>query len=277
MGLDVYLERCKDFAAAAAREEEYNNRADEIWNQFGKLTYEQMTDDQKKKCRAACKKLCEKMGLSQFGRDPSREKIEIDSEIYPKHMFKIGYFRSSYNSGGINDVLRKLGLPDLYFVFQPPKDGSGFFPDWKNCLIHAKELLEQYRQKREQTGNIFTVDLHHLLMFGQSGIPQSIAEAVDAYTKKRDEHNAAIKKNGHPGYDAFSCREGDFWMGEPLKVVAAIPYLNSYDNLPSTVLICQKAESESDWYEEALEVVIETCEWALIQPDAANIRMIWSS
>jgi hypothetical protein len=42
--------------------------------------------------------------------------VEEPSAKYPEHYFKIGYFRSEYHENGINDVLDRLGLPNLIDV-----------------------------------------------------------------------------------------------------------------------------------------------------------------
>ena len=86
------------------------------------------------------------MGLnSEFGEHSSREKIEQDSKKHPEHMFKIGYFRSSYNGGGINSVLDSLGFGGLYWIFDN-KDQYEFAPDWEKSLKRVREVLDKFRE-----------------------------------------------------------------------------------------------------------------------------------
>jgi hypothetical protein len=68
--------------------------------------------------------------------------INIDSTTQPDHLFKIGYFRSSYNNAGINAyVNRLLCKPGLYHIFPEGNDDSGFFrPDWAGARARALEM-----------------------------------------------------------------------------------------------------------------------------------------
>jgi hypothetical protein len=68
------------------------------------------------------------------------------------------------------------------------------------------------------------------------------------------------------------------WQGmfipEGVKLVAAIAGIG-FGNRPTTYLVYDN-EGGFDWYVQALEVVIETCEWVLGQGDPGNYRLVWS-
>lgn len=59
-------------------------------------------------------------------------------------MFKIGYFRSSYNSGGINRVLANMGLPTLDEIMGA-NDNYVFQPNWKKALENVESVIEQLK------------------------------------------------------------------------------------------------------------------------------------
>jgi len=70
------------------------------------------------------------------------ETIEINSTLYPEHLFKIGYFRSSYNSGGINRVANRYSLLDLYDIFDP--HSYTFIPDWADAMKKCEAAIKQW-------------------------------------------------------------------------------------------------------------------------------------
>ena len=74
--------------------------------------------------------------------------VEFLSRKYPDHLFKIGYFRSSYNESGINYVLESRGLPTLWTVFDA-KPGE-FVPDWEKSLERANYLLTDLKRSLKE-------------------------------------------------------------------------------------------------------------------------------
>lgn len=144
MGLDVYLQKCDDFDEMIRLEEEYEKRSEATWNSICK-PIGQMSDDEKNKCREKNKKIAEELGLGEWGQYLKEKDIKKDSKKYPEHMFKIGYFRSSYNSGGINHVLNDYGMEDLYWIFQVGDDYH-IFPDWDEALNRVNGLIKKIKE-----------------------------------------------------------------------------------------------------------------------------------
>lgn len=68
------------------------------------------------------------------------------SKRHPENYFKIGYFRSSYNEGGINNVLDLLDLPDLYDIFEV-EDSHEYYQkiDWGRAKELVTRLLDTFR------------------------------------------------------------------------------------------------------------------------------------
>lgn len=142
MGLDIFLaqisqEEWEKKAAYDAKSEEYHDENGDI------------SDENDKALEAFALEL----GLSKYG-EFEREDIRFDSSTDPKHLFKVGYFRSSYNGSGIDSILTKL--------FGEDKDIAGIFdykegeyyvqPDWEQSRIKAKELLEMFIQEEQKMG-----------------------------------------------------------------------------------------------------------------------------
>ena len=71
----------------------------------------------------------------------SGDHVSIDSTRHPEHFFKIGYWRSSYNDGGINAVLRQYGLPDLYEMCGVDKNDDAPAMDWPRVLADATAAI----------------------------------------------------------------------------------------------------------------------------------------
>src|SRR5690348_14525919 len=102
MGLDVYLKKYKEpVAAVLERVKQYEDSP--------------LHESEDEGAEGQLATLATELKLGEYG-DPESEYIENNSAQFPEHMFKIGYFRSSYNSGGINSVLRGYGIPDLYGI-----------------------------------------------------------------------------------------------------------------------------------------------------------------
>ena len=118
MGLDIGLKKFKDFEGTITAQEEYREKSEKIWDEemkkLGKKEYGELLDSEKEGMRAKCAALAEKMGLNEDGDvedDPTC--IKEDSAKHPKHYWKIGYFRSSYNRGGFNTILQGIIGTDL--------------------------------------------------------------------------------------------------------------------------------------------------------------------
>jgi hypothetical protein len=88
--------------------------------------------------------IAKRLGLSDWG--TGGKKIERQSKVHPtEDLFKIGYFRSSYNSAGINSVLDATIHMDLYSVFKP-NDRYIFRPAWNACLKRANVLRATFKK-----------------------------------------------------------------------------------------------------------------------------------
>lgn len=290
MGLDVYLYHYKRpidvvVAEQAAHEEASEKASDEAVKAAGAESYSIMTDEQETAYRARMDAWHEEHP------DPERdaEKIEIDSSVYPKHYCKVGYLRSSYNSGGTNHVLREAIGKDLYYVFFGAEDGRREYvvkPDWRACLRRAIEVRDDYARQVAKDGP-YAVSMREESLF-QAERVSSEREAMAIFQEERRQSEAHSSRNTE--FANYSNRKGTFYMGEKgLEVVAVImgkttSFLGG--EKAATYLVYRLDDSKNDpavspagpfgWYRAATEIVVEMCEWVLSKPDPELYALHWS-
>lgn len=264
MGLDVYLYRYENRDLSDSLEKQYEEFTNSNW---GTKKYDSLSESEKREYREKDKKFAAELGLDEYGNDKKHKKcIEINSSKYPDHYFKIGYWRSSYNDGGINRILSNYGLPTLTEIFNP-QDQYTFAPDWDLCLIKVKDTIEQL--KTMPNLRCFDVSWNEFRNPNESSIVNE-RDAMKTFlvekAKDRDEE-----------FSSYSNINGYFNLKEPLKVYGLISgvkkMLLSTTLLPCTYVIC---EGENEWYTQALEIVQETIEYVLLQDDKEKYLLHWS-
>jgi hypothetical protein len=285
MGLDVYLHKIENQPDVERREEEYNRRSEATWDKIcGKgVSYNDIPDDKKEEARAATSKIAKELGLGEYGSaDDERETIELPSAKYPDHYFKVGYWRSSYNEGGINNVMRKLIGTDLYDIVQPPEDTYEFQPDWIATKKRATSALGQLKTYLAKLGNYNITKIEQNMFMGEDRYPHDSKAALEAFIKVRDTHQEHAD-NGNDPFSWFSNGVGEYFLKPPMQLVAAIPGFDEHysgKTVPVTYLIYKPDDSEDNegyhWYAKALEIVIETCDYVLTQPDKEKYYLSWS-
>lgn len=261
MGLDIYLYRYDDFEKTKQREELHNEFDEKSWAEAG--GYDSLSDGQKEEVRSKIKEHAKSLGLDEWGSDETtKEQIELDHETYPDHYFKIGYFRSSYNSGGIERILRNLGLPTMDDIFKHEGEEYEFQPNWEESLVRCEETIQLFKEKGAYR-------VHHVSqnMFTKPEI-HSEKEALDIFLEeiKRDE----MGKERHN----YSNKHGHFNMAEPEKVLAMIPGTYKVFNELNCVYVI--TESDNSWYIQALEIVRDTIKYVLSQENKEQYYLHWS-
>jgi len=257
MGLDIYLYRYSNYEDTIAREKESQEFDDKLWENSG--DYDTLTDEQKDSIRQKIQDHARSLGLSKDGSDEmNKECIEIASEKYPDHYFKIGYFRSSYNEGGIERILRNLGLPTMEDIFDHAGEEYRFRPDWEAALDRVTPLIDGLKSRgayrvHSVSGNIF-----------QESTIKSEKEALDVFMDK-------LTKNTDYNY---SCSEGEFSIHEPQKVLAMIRGKSKIFAERDCVYVV--TESDNTWYVNALEIIKETIEYVLSKKNKEQYYLHWS-
>lgn len=264
MGLDVYLYRYENREETERLEAEYSEKSEANYSKHG--GYDKMTEKQKDSVRKENKKLAASLGLNEWGDDNTNKKhIEESHPSYPDHYFKIGYFRSSYNDGGINSIAKKLNVPGLYEIFNVENSEYIFQPDWKLALARCEDAIEQW--KAAPNVRCFQVSQNEL-----SAGPEKLmseADAIDTYMKRAKEFT--------PESEWFSTKGGHY-MPKGLKVLAVLEgqreTLFSRSMMPCTYII---HEGDNQWYINALEIVRDTIKYVMDLPDKDKYFLHWSS
>lgn len=259
MGLDVYLYRITDKEDSDRREAAYQEYSDSLWE--GKK-YDTASTEEKDDIRDKLRLFCSKNGLGEWGEDViNKQKIELDSDKHPDHMFKIGYMRSSYNGGGINRVLENMGLSDLYDIFGIEGDAGECQPNYDYALENVKEVLEELRADDGYRVVSITPNL-----FSGAKVT-SEAMALEMFKKElEDKTNRA----------SYSNLNGEFYMDKPLEVVALLPGISKIMGERPCTYAVYKNQNGNDWYIQALEVVQEMLEFILAHEKPHEFYMYWS-
>jgi hypothetical protein len=257
MGLDVFLYKYENKSETDRLEKEYEVISEKNWNDAG--GYETMSQEKKDEVRRKNKELAIEMELGEYGEDDKNKvKIECDSAIDKDHYFKVGYFRSSYNGGGINNILRNLSVPDLNDIFDAG-DEYCFQPKWKLALNKCNESIRLL----ENAGNYRCFSVSHNIL-GQPKC-ESEKDALNVFA-------AELSKNHDCNYGNIN---GEFNLSEPLKVFGLIPGTKSWLKKQQCTYVI--TEGQNSWYITALKIVKETIEYVLSQPDIEKYFLHWSS
>lgn len=193
--------------------------------------------------------------------------IEINSSLYPDHMFKIGYLRSSYNGSGTNNYLKAILGKDLYTIFNPDHIAAySFQPDWKTALETVREMIEDLQEQLRAYGNLH-VDFIET-SYGSSSIHTKEA-AMTVYKSEKDDHSTFS--------EGYSNAKGHFYHKDPMQLVAAIP--GEYFKSKGVYLVYTSGKDEPNSYLQGLEITREMIEWILVKPrdERDKYYLHWSS
>lgn len=283
MGLDIYLYYCEDRATSKAAEEAHEAFSEKIWEKFGDIKYEHMTEAQKNECSAECKANAIELGLTgEYDSHPAMMKIEQNSAKYPDHMFKIGYFRSSYNDGGMERVLKNIGVPALYDIFARNRgEEYEFVPDWKAVRDNASLAVASLRVKMaEPISQYYPLFVSMSFLSKPSEYPSSQEAAVKIFEKALPQLIERAAKPDDPWGGDYSSKDGYFSV-RGLQVFAALPGQGPFHE--QGVYLMVKNDGGKDgahpltWYLNALEIVEETADYVLNQPNPQHFYIHWSS
>lgn len=286
MGLDVYLyHKLPDYDEWDAKEDKFNKASDEFYkDEYQKAgyvpnaRYEDVPKEVHDRAHQRSMELAKSLGLSEWGSVPDGHKetcIETPSKTNPKHLFKIGYFRSSYNDDGIEHVVGDLTGKDLYWIFAPG-DEYHVQPDWKAALaraVEARDTLamaiekEPWRVLEFRNWSFKKADVH------------SKEDAINMYRAEKAEREENRKKYQRPPSDmdnwGYSGQRGDFWpKGYDVKILGVI--MGDGWGASSTCYMIIEDRSGLGWYLQALDIVVETIEHVLAQPDPEAYYLHWS-
>lgn len=265
MGLDVYLNHYRDFKKSKEVEKVYDDYSTMLYDTLEGIEDEDLIKTAKAGIREKLDEKAKDLGLGEWGEDiTNRTRIEMNSVLHPEHYFKIGYFRSSYNAGGINSVLRDLKIPDLYDIFEHDSEDYEFCPDWK----HALNVVEgSIRLLKKDKG--YRVESVAANMFSPDDVPLTPAAALDIFNLQLKE------KSKNKNHLCYSNKSGEFYLDNAgLKVHGMIPGKDMFQR-PCTFII-YKPKDANKFYLQALEIVKETIEYVLAQKNPQEYYLSWS-
>lgn len=204
------------------------------------------------------------MGLDVYLKDENNNTIESKSTIHPGHLFKVGYFRSSYNSSGIDSVLETIGVPTLYHIFGVKNDSDVQKPNWEKALEEVRKAIKLLKEKKETTeGSHYALQISHY----ETPAVRSEKDAIRVFKSHYERPD--------PTFGAYSNTEGFFSPKEPLAVKGVV-HGASILKKPAVYLIIENKE-RLDWYIQALEIVEETIQYVLSQPSPKSYTLYWSA
>ena len=268
MGLDIYLNKYNNYEDTISREKNYEDFSEKIWEESG--DYDKISEEKKEEIRTKLKEYATSLGLDDWGSDKENvESIETSHPEYKDHYFKIGYFRSSYNEGGINRILSNFGLMTLEKIFDHKNEEYHFQPDWEASKKRAQLTLDEFKKQ----GN-YRVEAMYPHNYS-SGFPTTSDEALNVYLSEMEKNKESRSKNPDAEEYNYSNAKGAFFPAEPLKVLAVIPGTNKYIFNERPCLFVIK-EGDNDWYIKALEIVIATCDYVLGQENINQYYLHWS-
>jgi len=260
MGLDIYLNRYTMFSERCDAETERESAHEKIWDSTHKKKSETMTEQERDTASKACEAYDATNPLPG-----SAETIEIASAKYPEHLFKIGYLRSSYNDGGINRILRVMLGKDLASIFAVDGETYKVKPDWSASLERARALLDEFNAHVETHGFYRVMTSRHNPYITSASLPTDEAAALKIFE--------GVNKTQK---GSFGSRDGDFFLTEELRVKAIIP--GTTNLMGSAQCLYVVYEGDHQWYRQALEIIVEMCEWVLAQPVDPAVEWVlhWS-
>ncbi len=268
MGLDVYLYRYNNREETERLESEYEKVSSANWPDD--VEYKALSEEQKENIRTKNKEFAKSIGLDEHGNHPDKKCIEFNCPDFPEHYFKIGYFISSYNGGGINNVLRNLNLSGLYEIFDRKDDDAYVFqPNWESVRIRLIDVIGKFK-------DVPNLRCYHVGWNEFKGNPNTAKitndkEALSAFIEESKKWTERKKDGG------YSNSEGEFHPNG-IKVFGLISGVDKRffvdEKLPCTYVII---EGENEWYLQALEIVKQTIDYVLAQPDKDKYYLHWSS
>jgi hypothetical protein len=301
MGLDIYLYHyTADPKEVHRLEHEYAERTDALWNDG--------VDEKHRKKEQ--KRIAKELGLDEDGEHPGKQRVDLKSKIAPDNVNRVGYFRSSYNGGGINNVIRRvLGEDKSYYYIFGQRGVGDFAPDWKVSRERALEVLNLLGEANNRARGHYVMELS-ANPFSDFTKPQEVDGRVldneravlDFFLTELDTYE---KRNGDGlAFGSSYTKMGGEFVMEGVKVKAIIwggmptfvrprPGEVVPPGPPKVYLVCEATREDNDAeavrkhlatdgnsihqsYFDSLNIVVETCDYVLAKPDPERYVLHWS-
>lgn len=266
MGLDIYLTRFdEDMGTVLAVERRYEERCGaEVYGDGGPSTPEER--------REACGRIARELGLTDGGEHPAKHRIGEPSKVAPDNINGLGYFRSPYNSGGINRVVERLTgeSKGYYWIFQKESDDYYHRPDWAEARRRAMEVIGDLErvsvQNRGYAVRTLRMAPHHT---------SSESAALAEFLKFEGSHANIPAGFGR----AFANGYGDFDLdGMDVRAVMLGIESSLFGKQPVAYVVTKSPDGSAlhPSYIDSLKVVVETCDYVLASDAPERFALAWS-
>ncbi len=268
MGLDIYLYRYEDREASDKLDALLDKLTDKALKQAGgdRDEYVRLSDE-----------IYKKHGVTDgCGCDtPLKKCIEEPSKLHPEHLFKVGYFRSSYNHGGINYLMREHIKTDLGAIMGFA-DEYCFQPDWALSKQRALDAMAELRALDAKTKfRAIEIDV-----FNPFSAPPTVTNGAEAVAAAQPVIEDAMKPGKeHPFGNDFANSTGLFLLTSQPKCLAFVAACDDFmgRNTPKIFAIVEaKPGDVFGWSIQALEIVVETCDYVLASGETNKYFLHWS-
>ena len=171
--------------------------------------------------------------------------LDIPSVNYPNHLWKIGNFRSSYNHFGINNVMHAMIQRTLQDIFgeENPKNNI-LRPDWETIRQRTEETYQLFRRAVKYYQDETDATELHKELFPESK-PSNILEAMVGIGELMQEQSAEDK--------------------DILNLSPALGYRSP-----------EYKDMDWDSYFQSFEILLETCQYVLSQPQPGKYEIFIS-
>lgn len=254
MGLDVFLQYSSDWRDSFWRMNQIRKFESELYSSAINNIPDNDYDEYIKTAHIEFKK---RTGIDYIEDDgfytlcSNVTDIEEISKKHPEHLFKIGYWRSSYNSAGINHFLEKVGCQTLWEIAGQKKHVTYQFKvDWNllksnsQCAIERLNNLKNLECWLEEIPKFDTTKT----------FLNSLVSSSDALAKCAKDACCSISDDEKEIYPSGIMIYG----------------------VCGNYMITKPQSDFFDWYIQALEIVSETADYVLAQKDIENYHLYWS-
>ena len=278
--LQINMLQSGDMHKAIALEKEWDKYHSEVFDSLKTDPDKKLTEEQSAQLRSKTSAHGKKLGLSKKGENYKNiSYIEKDSVLHPDHGFKIGTIVDGADDLGISTILGNLGLMSIHTIFNKFNDlitwdtTEYIQPDWHSALDSVNDTLSAFKNldRVGKTQMVSTVALPLDVYFNDSMFKKyPVTSPMDALSVYHEQRKHASVKNINKNFvNSF----GWFYLHKALSIRAAIAGTNTINNkaFPCTYLVYN---TNMEWYVNGLEIVKETIEHVLSQPED-KINQYW--
>jgi hypothetical protein len=146
-------------------------------------------------------------------------------------------------------------------------------PDWSKAKDEVQKALDAFKAYIAKNGSCRVTEISHNIFTDIATCPiKSPKDALEAFNEVNESHKSRTDAGWFGNY------RGEFFLGEPPLLLAAIPGISGTFRHPCVYLVFEEKEKIHglEWYVNALEIVLETIDYVLAQPDPEKYYLHWS-